>query len=61
MHSTTVRSENVQVSGFEKITCFDPSLYGKDYGKYSYLVKLIFRGFTSGRSQKGLEGNKKWP
>lgn len=55
MLSVTVQGEKVQVSEVEKITCFDPLLYGKDYGakavtfllKYTYLVKLLFRGFNS--------------
>lgn len=54
VHSTTVRAEKVQVSEVEKITCFDPSLYAKDYRakavtflfKYIYLAKLLFRGFN---------------
>lgn len=45
-HRPTVKSAKAQVSEVEKITWFDPLLYGKDYRakavtflKYIYLVK----------------------
>ena len=44
-HSRTVQGEKVQVSEVEKITRFDPLLYGKDYGANEALFFLVQRTF----------------